>query len=279
MNFFMTHISVILCSLVVLMAVRLAWDIKSIPAPKQKLYMVLVGSLVATGGMFFNQVLAMWNFLVVFGLLVACCVVSSPQHLIVKTTLTVVAVVLVSTGVMGFFSPKVPMLSMGPSMWPSSPKEPSFSWLTKNAYNNTNFQYGDNIYFNVENDAKWPKGRYQKRIWGLPGDRLKIRDNKVFVNDTLVADCQDRKEQIDQNIWMCTVTFPNGKTTEITWGLSNLYWIANMDKTLGSNELFVIGDNTVESTDSRELSSIKTTWVKGRFDGEPSARTPWKSWN
>ena len=73
-----------------------------------------------------------------------------------------------------------------------------------------------------------------KRIIGLPGETVEIKNNKVYIND---------KELDDK--------FANGVTY-------------NIDKvTLKDNEYFILGDNRIVSLDSRVFGTIKEDEIKG----------------
>ncbi len=73
-----------------------------------------------------------------------------------------------------------------------------------------------------------------KRIIGLPGETVEIKDNKVYIND---------------------------KEFEDSFGYGITY---NIDKvTLGDDEYFVLGDNRIVSLDSRVFGKIKKKDIKG----------------
>lgn len=73
-----------------------------------------------------------------------------------------------------------------------------------------------------------------KRIIGLPGETVEIKDNKVYIND---------------------------KKFEDSFGYGITY---NIDKvTLGDDEYFVLGDNRIVSLDSRVFGKIKKKDIKG----------------
>ena len=73
-----------------------------------------------------------------------------------------------------------------------------------------------------------------KRIIGLPGETVEIKDNKLYIND---------------------------KKFEDSFGYGITY---NIDKvTLGDDEYFVLGDNRIVSLDSRVFGKIKKKDIKG----------------
>ncbi len=73
-----------------------------------------------------------------------------------------------------------------------------------------------------------------KRVIGLPGETVEIKDNEIFINDKLLED---------------------------KYGYGVTY---NIDKlTLKDDEYFVLGDNRIVSLDSRVFGSIKDSEIKG----------------
>ncbi len=92
-------------------------------------------------------------------------------------------------------------------------------------------QRGDVILFKVDEDRQ-----YLKRLIGLPGETLEIRDNKVYINGK-VLDEPYIKEPVR--------------------GDSMMY-------VMGSDEYFVMGDNRDNSADSRVFGSIPGESILGR---------------
>lgn len=73
-----------------------------------------------------------------------------------------------------------------------------------------------------------------KRIIGMPGDTVEIKDNKIFIND---------------------------KEYEDPYGFGVTY---NIDKVkLGEEEYFILGDNRQISLDSRVFGKIHRSEIKG----------------
>ena len=78
------------------------------------------------------------------------------------------------------------------------------------------------------------EGNLIKRVIGLPGETVEIRDNKIYVNDELVED---------------------------SYGYGTTY---NIDPvTLSEDEYFVLGDNRIISLDSRVFGKVNRTEIKG----------------
>jgi signal peptidase I len=87
-----------------------------------------------------------------------------------------------------------------------------------------------------------PSLRYIKRIIGLPGELLEIKDGKVMVFD-------EKGEQV---------------LNESDYLSSNLQTSGNIQVKLGDNEYFVLGDNRPSSSDSRRWGSLPRENIIGR---------------
>lgn len=95
------------------------------------------------------------------------------------------------------------------------------------------------------------KDYFLKRIIGLPGDRIRVENNKVIISNSQKPD---------------GILLEEKYLTETTPG--------NANYTLGPDEYFVMGDNRDASFDSRRFGLIKRNSIIGRtwFRGWPLNR-------
>lgn len=110
---------------------------------------------------------------------------------------------------------------------------------------------GDIIVFQQSNLSEFGQDNSRqliKRVIGLPGERIVVKDGAVTVyNADHPAGFQPDK------------TLPYGKDGAIP--ISN----GNLDVTLGKDELFVCGDNRPDSLDSRSFGPINADQVIGKL--------------
>jgi signal peptidase I len=85
---------------------------------------------------------------------------------------------------------------------------------------------------------------YIKRVIGLPGDTVVMEDDKLYINGTEYEEeyIQDNKDQL----------FADQKLTE------------DFEVTVPEGQLFVLGDNRRNSTDSRDIGCIDEDSVVGK---------------
>ena len=81
------------------------------------------------------------------------------------------------------------------------------------------------------------RGLYIKRIIGLPGEKLQIKDGKVYIN---------------------------GKQLEEDYLAPGTYTEGNFNLIIPQNKVFVLGDNREVSEDSRYFGAIPVKNLKGR---------------
>ena len=110
-------------------------------------------------------------------------------------------------------------------------------------------QRGDIIVFNEPGLADYGQGSNKqliKRVIGLPGDRVVVKNGRITIYDS----SHPNGFQPDQ-------TLPYGKVIPTTSG--------NIDITLGSNQIFVCGDNRPDSLDSRVFGPVDVNNIVGKL--------------
>ena len=116
-----------------------------------------------------------------------------------------------------------PIIVKQTSMLPTL-QENNYLFLNRQAYRFGEPERGDIVVFPVKDDYG-EEELYIKRVIGLPGDRIDVKDGKVYVNEKMLDD-----------------SYTNDKTTP--------------GEVIGfkvpEGELYVMGDNRVVSIDSRD---------------------------
>jgi len=129
---------------------------------------------------------------------------------------------------------------------------------------------------------RWPGDRSQvwvKRVIGLPGDRIALRDGQVFINGEAASLKRDGTGQAENNDGSRTTaarfieTLPGGRKHTI-FKLSGIDPLDNIDETVvPPGHLFVMGDNRDNSADSRVpvraggVGMLPVDDLVGRVDG------------
>lgn len=115
-----------------------------------------------------------------------------------------------------------------------------YIFIDKISHHFKNFSHKDIIVVNPRSDVT----RIIKRIIGLPGERVEIKNDKVWIK----SDRRDAGNAISE-------TYLNFPDTPVI-GLSTIQ--------LDPKEYFVMGDNRENSIDSRELGAVNKWDIKGR---------------
>ncbi|WP_372651954.1 signal peptidase I [Halobacteriovorax sp.] len=130
---------------------------------------------------------------------------------------------------------------------------------------------GDVVVFKFPKD---PSINYIKRVIGLPGDTIEIKDKVVYVNN--IETVSEKVESapflkdMDSKFKKHKLKFfsvKNGERKYIIQQDSDNYFLVNKDKIIvPENEIFVMGDNRDFSYDSRFWGTVPLSYVKGRAE-------------
>lgn len=128
---------------------------------------------------------------------------------------------------------------------------------------------GDVVVFKYPSD---PSINYIKRVIGLPGDSIEIRDKRVYINDqeieTSETDGKVIMEDMDEKFKNYNLKFYDATTGEhkhvIQQDQDNYYKTDYEKRVIPAGKYFVMGDNRDFSYDSRFWGYVDHKEIKGR---------------
>ena len=150
----------------------------------------------------------------------------------IKTTLLVIIIALIFR----YFLIQ-PFVVVGQSMEPNF-HDKEYLVIDKLTYKFRNPKRGEVVIFHPPQSEK---ESYIKRVIGLPGERVDIKDGVVYINGNKLQEAYILKDSVSTS----------SKSED-------------MSVTLGNNEFFVFGDNRDHSSDSREIGPIPKKNIQGR---------------
>ncbi|MDK2563868.1 signal peptidase I [Romboutsia sedimentorum] len=118
-----------------------------------------------------------------------------------------------------------PTIVSGESMYPTL-KDKDYLFVNKLAYMNKAPKRGDIIVFKTKlvDEASGKNKDLVKRVIGIPGEHIVIKDNKVIINDKVLSEEY----------------------------LKDVYTDGDIDMIIPNNHIFAMGDNRPNSGDSRQ---------------------------
>ena len=131
-----------------------------------------------------------------------------------------------------------PFFVKGQSMEPSF-ENGDYLIIDEISYQFRNPQRGEVVVFKYPHD---PSQRYIKRIIGLPGETVEIKDGKVVIYNQSGEQILEEAEYLN----------------------SSVYTPGDTSLTLGEEEYFVLGDNRVASLDSRRWGPLSENEIIGQ---------------
>ncbi|MBW1971513.1 MAG: signal peptidase I [Deltaproteobacteria bacterium] len=111
---------------------------------------------------------------------------------------------------------------------------------------------GDVVTFILPNN---PHITYIKRVVGLPGDTIEIKDNILFINNKPVSDIH-----IDGNPYLFEELLKNKKYYILKRTLNYNYGPVHVP----AGHIFVLGDNRDNSADSRYFKFVPIKFIQGK---------------
>ena len=116
---------------------------------------------------------------------------------------------------------------------------------------------GDIIVFTLPNQTN---SEYVKRVIGLPGDRIRMQDGQLFINNKQVPlELAGEYQFGNHPARRYHETLPNGVTHDVLRFAGNAGPLNNIDETtVPPDAIYVLGDNRDNSMDSRDAAQFGT---------------------
>ncbi len=127
-------------------------------------------------------------------------------------------------------------------------------------------QRGDIVIFKKPPENKTD---YIKRIIGLPGDTVQMRNGRLYINDTIVPREEKKREvwttEVGNHLYIrYTETLPNGMQHDIYELTDNAEYDNTLPVKIPEDTFFVMGDNRDNSLDSRYFGVVPSVNLEGK---------------
>jgi signal peptidase I len=132
---------------------------------------------------------------------------------------------------------------------------------------------------------------YIKRLIGLPGDKIQMKEGRLWINGTmvereLVGDAIDRDSKYrDVPVKVYKETLPNGVVHTVQEISDDQQYDNTSEYVVPAGHYFMMGDNRDRSADSRVLSNVGYVpadnligKAEARFFSVKDNRAPWALW-
>lgn len=154
--------------------------------------------------------------------------------------------------------------SQGASMLPNLPENRGLDFINVSAYKHANPRPGDVVTFLMGDAQGWGQGGYNKRIVGVPGDKMAYAWDQVWLNGNPLVSCSSPGLHCSVNL----PASPTGFSYNVLASPKHLAASLKPETSarVPANEYFVLGDNISVSGDSRLFGTIPRQSIEGRVE-------------